>query len=363
MSSTGKNVVVCCDGTGNQYGETNTNVVKLYGALDLSRPAEQVAFYDPGVGTGNPRGATTPLRRFLGKVAGLAFGAGIYRNVADAYLYLMEAYEPGDRVFVFGFSRGAYTARALTGMLHMLGLLQPGSANLVPYAIEMYRKRVPKSEKKEAAHFKTADGFKRTYSRECKTHFIGVWDTVKTVGIWDTLKIMARWQTALPFTYKMLGTSYGRHAISIDEKRSRFRTNMWQARSDNHMQQVWFAGVHCDVGGGYGETGLSDIALTWMLEGARHCGLVLRPDALQGLKCDATQKAHNSLTPAWMLLGWKRRKIRGPGVWNEGTRSWESRPPSVHASVKERMEATGYKPRLPEGTRFVGDDWDSYAEA
>lgn len=362
MSSPSRNIVVCCDGTGNQYGETNTNVVKLFGALDLGNPSEQVAFYDPGVGTGNPRGAVTPLRRFFSKVGGLAFGSGIFRNIADGYRYLMETFEPGDRVFVFGFSRGAYTARALTGMLHMMGLLQPGSTNLVPYAMEMYRRRVPKSKRRADSHFKTAAGFKRTYSRECRPHFIGVWDTVKTVGLWDTLKIMARWQTALPFTFTMPDTSFGRHAVSIDEKRSRFRTNLWGARPDNNMQQVWFAGVHCDVGGGYGETGLSDIALRWMLKGAEHRGLLLRPDAFDGITGDAAQPAHNSLTPAWLPLGWKRRKIRGPGTWDEEQRSWHGTAPCLHASVEERMAATGYKPRIPAGTRYVGDDWNSYSE-
>ena len=362
MAESNKNIVVCCDGTGNQYGATNTNVVKLFGALDLSDPSAQVGFYDPGVGTGNPRGASTPLRRVLGKAGGLAFGSGLYRNIADGFQYLMGTYEPGDRVYVFGFSRGAYTARALTGMLHMFGLLQPGNTNLIPYVIEMFRKKVPGKKQKASEHFRVAAGFKKTYSRECKPHFIGVWDTVKTVGTWDALKVMAKWQTALPFTYSMPDTSFGRHAIAIDERRSRFRTNLWQARKDNSMQQVWFAGVHSDVGGGYKEPGLSDIALKWMLEGAEHQGLILRPDAYDGIDGKPAEDAHNSLTLAWRPLGWKRRKVRGPGSWNSEKKSWDSKPPSVHRSVEQRIAETGYKPRLPEDHRWAGDDWSSYAE-
>ncbi|MHC5011608.1 MAG: DUF2235 domain-containing protein [Planctomycetota bacterium] len=358
----GKNIVVCCDGTGNQYGATNTNVVKLFEALDLDDPTRQVGYYDPGVGTGNPRGAITRTRRFFGRVLGLAFGTGIYRNIADAYEYLMETFEEDDRVYVFGFSRGAYTARALTGLLRMCGLLQPGSRSLVPYALEMFRKRVPKKKDKKEKHWAVAAGFKNTYARTCKPHFIGVWDTVKSVGIWDALKLMTKWQTALPFTYAMPDVAFGRHAISIDEKRSRFRPNMWERRADGSMQQVWFAGVHCDVGGGYPEDGLSDIALEWVLKGAEHRGLLLRKDAYAKIDGKATQDAHNSLKLFWMPLGWKRRKVRGPGAWDDATRTWEERPPSVHASVEIRKEETGYEPKLPPGTKYVSDAWEDYSE-
>ncbi len=356
-----KNIVICCDGTGNQYGAANTNVVKLFRALDLSGDAgtQQVAFYDPGVGTGNPRGAITRSRVVASQILGLAFGVGVFRNISDAYRYLMEEYEPGDHVYIFGFSRGAYTARALTGMLHMLGLLHSGSWNQIPYALELYRKRVPKDEDGKAEHFKTARGFKDTFSRECKPHFIGVWDTVKTVGVWDALKIQAKWQTALPYTFSMPDVAFGRHAISIDERRSRFRPNMWSHREDNTMQQVWFAGVHSDIGGGYKESGLSDIALNWMLKGAQHQGLSLRADAYDQIHPAPTQEMHNSLTWKWIAAGWKRRAVRGPGEWNEQTKSWAARPPSVHESVRIRMDSTDYQPGLPADARFVDDGWDS----
>ncbi|MCG7932726.1 MAG: DUF2235 domain-containing protein [Candidatus Thiodiazotropha lotti] len=360
-----KNIVICCDGTGNQYGSTNTNVVKLFQAVDLSSDTKpkQVAYYDPGVGTGNPRGFTTRTRVLLSQISGLAFGSGVYRNIADSYLYLMENYEPGDRVYIFGFSRGAYTVRALVGILHMLGLLHSGSSNLVPYALELYRKRIPKEKDKKADYFRIAQGFKRTYSNECKPHFVGVWDTVKTVGIWDALKVMAKWQTTLPYTYSMPDVSFGRHAISIDEKRSRFRSNLWEARGDNNMQQVWFAGVHSDVGGGYSDSGLSDIALTWILKGAQHHGLILRPDAFEQLNPDPTQEMHNSLIKnGWFLLGWKPRSVRGPGKWNQSMKSWQMRPPAIHKSVQTRMEEKDYSPSLPQDIHIVDDSWDSYFE-
>ena len=153
-----KNIVVCCDGTGNEYGSNSTNVVKLYEAI--VRDADQVAFYDPGVGTFSFLGRT--LGRRVGRTLGKAFGAGL----------LMDRYEPGDRLYLFGFSRGAFTVRALAGMLNLCGLLQKGSLNLVPYASRIYNDR---------ARHDMASGFRRTYCHDCRPHLIGVWDTV---GSW-----------------------------------------------------------------------------------------------------------------------------------------------------------------------------------
>ncbi|WP_234439638.1 MULTISPECIES: T6SS phospholipase effector Tle1-like catalytic domain-containing protein [Streptomyces] len=125
----GKNIVVCLDGTGNQLkARGNTNVVKLYEMLDLHDPTAQIAYYDPGVGTFSAAGAWTTPGRKISKLLGLAFGSGLKANLAEAYTYLMHHYEPGDRIFLFGFSRGAYTARALAGLLKSVGLLRRGGS-------------------------------------------------------------------------------------------------------------------------------------------------------------------------------------------------------------------------------------------
>ena len=138
-----KNIVLCLDGTGNELkAKGNTNVVRLYEILTLSDPDRQVAFYDPGLGTFGAKGAVTPIARRFTKLLGLAAGYGMRANLADAYTYLMQTYTPGDRIFIFGFSRGAYTARALAGMLHLVGLIRPGAENLVPYAIKVYARSV-----------------------------------------------------------------------------------------------------------------------------------------------------------------------------------------------------------------------------
>ena len=139
-----KNIVLCLDGTGNQIkAKGNSNVVNLYEMLDLSDPDRQVAFYDPGVGTFGAQGAWTSLGRGLTKLLGLTFGFGIKVNLAEAYTYLMQVYEPGDRVFVFGFSRGAYTSRALVGMSHRGGLMRRGAENLVNYLVSRPTPKAP----------------------------------------------------------------------------------------------------------------------------------------------------------------------------------------------------------------------------
>lgn len=134
----GRNLIVCYDGTNNQFGPENTNVVRLVQVLDRD-PLKQRIYYDPGVGTLPEPGTWDKVSQWLSKVAGLAFGAGINWKVGEAYTYLINTWEPGDRVFLFGFSRGAYTVRVLAGLLFSIGLLPRGCENLVPYALRLYK--------------------------------------------------------------------------------------------------------------------------------------------------------------------------------------------------------------------------------
>lgn len=166
-----KNIVVCCDGTGNEFGESKSNVVKLY--MMLVHDDSQVSYYHPGVGTMGARNALTGVSKWWTKVIGLAFGYGISDNIADAYQFLMKTFQPDDTVYVFGFSRGAYTARALCGMLNIIGLLREDNEGLIPYSIRMI--------KSKKIDFAVAADFKKTFCRECKPHFVGVWDTVSSV--------------------------------------------------------------------------------------------------------------------------------------------------------------------------------------
>jgi uncharacterized protein (DUF2235 family) len=252
-----KNIVICCDGTANEFAKHNTNVVKLYSTLERA-PGRQIASYHPGLGTMEPAGALTTFARKLTKLLGLAIGYGLEQDIRDAYVFLMNNYEEGDRVFLFGFSRGAYTVRAVASMLHLYGLIAPGHEPLVPYIIRMmmaiHRRRRDDAaqEKIVDAYFELARDFHEAMSRPCKPWFVGVWDTVSSIGwVENPLK--------LPFVTNNPDIAIGRHAIAIDERRAFFRNHLWRPPDDpgaavgpRDVRQVWFAGVHCDVGGGRG---------------------------------------------------------------------------------------------------------------
>jgi uncharacterized protein (DUF2235 family) len=314
----GKKIVICCDGTGNEYGNRNTNVVKLFQALKIDSQ-KQIAYYDPGVGTLSAPMAFSLVAKAITKLYGLAFGYGITKNIEDAYEYLMDKYEEDSEIYLFGFSRGAFTVRALAGMIYKCGLLHKGSNNLIPYATRMYRY----GEKE------LADGFKKTFSRDVRIHFIGVWDTVKSVGLFIPRKF--------PDSKLNPDVEIGRHAVSIDEKRSKFRPNLWDEadippESTQDIKQVWFAGVHSDVGGSYAEDGLSNITLKWMLDEAADKGLLVNDAIVNNIKGDHKGKIHNSLLPIWWILLWWKRKIE-PGS-------------NIHQSVYDRLrDVREYRPK------------------
>jgi uncharacterized protein (DUF2235 family) len=323
-----KNIVICCDGTANEFAAARTNVIKLYYTL-VHDPLRQVAFYHPGVGTMEPAGALTTASRKITKLMGMALGYGLENDIRDAYVYLMDRFEEGDRVFLFGFSRGAYTARAVCSLLRMYGLVRSGNAPLVPYAIRMmmavekarhlHSKGKKGQEDEIQRYFKLADDFKTTMCRsDCKPYFVGVWDTVSSVGWKDN-------PLKLPFSADNPDIAIGRHAIAIDEHRAFFRTNRWipsrelAEHGPKDVKQVWFPGVHCDVGGGYPEeeSGLAKIALEWMLEQAKIAGLhvdLARQQEILGLspgsayvKPDSDAEAHESLKGAWNIAEWIRK--------------------------------------------------------
>jgi uncharacterized protein (DUF2235 family) len=360
-----KNIVICCDGTGNQFAESKSNVVKLYKML--VHDASQVTYYHPGVGTMGARNALSTISKWWTKVIGLAFGYGISDNIADAYQFLMRTFQPGDAVYVFGFSRGAYTARALCGMLHLIGLLREDNEGLIPYSIRMI--------KEKEIDFGVAADFKKTFSRECKPHFVGVWDTVSSVGwVYDVAHF--------PFTNLAHNPDFQivRHAVSIDERRAFFRQNLFGPPHDEQqdVKEIWFAGVHSDVGGSYAEaeSQLSKIALQWMVCEAEPAGLRVDPDRkaeILGGKPPyvapdpLTVNQHESLEGAWWIaefwpkiFSYKVQVAGQPDKWKKWIRLNLGRPRTIldgvrlHQSVEDRLRGVpSYRPKNLPGQRVV----------
>ncbi len=362
-----KNIVICCDGTGNEYGDNNSNVVTLFSALVLDE-TRQVGYYHPGVGTEGSPTSRNKAEALFSISAGLAIGTGILQYVGDSYRYLMNVYEEGDQIYLFGFSRGAYTVRALAGMVNMYGLLRAGNEGLIPYILKMFSRKARMAGGMTPS-FAEAVGFKKTFSRNVKLHVVGVWDTVSSVGmVWDPLK--------LPYTAVNPSMVHGLHALSIDERRSFFRNNLWGAPlpktidgEQQTIKQVWFAGVHSDVGGSYPalESGLSQITLEWMLGEAVKLGLLVDPHRAERVlgrippqppvPPNPAQLIHNSLTGAWWLLEWYPRRVYD---WTTKKKRWampfgsrrqipEGSTNSPECVEKMRIDPT-YKPKnLPEG--------------
>jgi uncharacterized protein (DUF2235 family) len=280
-----KNIVICCDGTGNDFSAPNpskdpndgqnSNVIKLYTALVIDN--RQVGYYHPGVGTMGAPNAGGWLSQQWSKTKGLAFGAGFRDNLLDAYRYLMEQYNDNggngnqDEVYIFGFSRGAYTARALAGLLHGYGLLCRGNEGHLAYAWQMY---VQQHNNRDLRHVEPDDAFRETFShKDFKIHFVGVWDTVSSVG-WIATPLRL-FNVAQNDTIETV-----RHAVSIDEHRAFFQDNLLgDPTPGQDLVQAWFAGVHSDIGGSYlqPESGLPDYTLKWMLAEAESAGLQLDP--------------------------------------------------------------------------------------
>jgi uncharacterized protein (DUF2235 family) len=346
-----KNIVVCLDGTGNQVKASgSTNVVRFYELLDLSDPTRQVAYYDPGVGTFSAQGAWTPAARAVSRGLGLAIGNGMRENLGEAYRYLMGTWEPEDRLYILGFSRGAFTARALAGMLYRVGLLHPGSENLVQYAVSEY------ARKRGAADLSGKDGWDRidrfsaalarttNESRAIPITFMGIWDSVKAASIFGR-------DLSWPYTRQLPNVATVWHAVSIDEKRRPYREYLVQPKGDKPvLNETWFAGVHSDVGGTFeDDPKLADIALKWMTEGALSAGVLLRLRAYRN-RCKLTPEhaagTIHRMGRIWALAGYRSRRVP------QGAR--------VHWSVRDRLQQEpGYRRRVPEGVEWVDEQWQT----
>lgn len=351
-----KRLVVCCDGTWNTADQAvagrpcPTNVTKI--ALSVAERdgsgTRQRVYYHPGVGT-------TRWER----LSGGAFGVGLSRNVFDAYRFLTDTYEPGDELFFFGFSRGAYTARSLAGLVRNCGVLRPESAGRIRDAWALYRSAGEKPAGVASALFR------RAHAHEPRIRFLGVFDTVGALGIpalgpaWLRPLVRClnrRWEFHDTALSSLVDGAF--QALAIDEKRAIFEPALWHRRpgaDGQEMRQVWFTGVHCDIGGGYPDTGLSDLALLWMIDRAKEYGLAFGPIGADGrFAPDPSESAdfsvvpdgmagpHDSWTKAYRLMAPVHRPI---GAAADGQSHRLDGNEYVASTASERIEGDpGYRP-------------------
>ena len=249
----------------------------------VRKSAEQCVYYNPGIGTIGSSDAWARVRQNIKSVFQLATGYGLDGDIVGAYDFICRHYEYGDAIFLFGFSRGAYTARAVAGMIHLVGLLPCDQLNIANYALRSYKQASDEDNFSIAWHFSKVVG-----ARVAPIKFLGVWDTVASVLVPRGDRIVPQLLT-LPYTRRNPSVPVFRHAMAIDERRRMFVLNRWQEpqpfvlnpfnKSDlsveQDIRQVWFAGVHGDVGGGYPEeeSGLAKFPLDWMVREAAAHGL------------------------------------------------------------------------------------------
>lgn len=318
----GKRIVLCLDGTWNEEGQTDqgteveTNVRRIYAGVDAG--GTQRRCYFPGVGT-----------RLFERVRGGLFGWGLFEQIKDAYRELRDAYEPGDDIFLFGFSRGAYSARSLAGMIQRCGILKRDvdaariEVDLRALLGTLQRPRgLPDATDEVFALYKEGydearrpaiERFKRAWCHAADIRFLGVWDTVGALGLPDKLVLpplraldAELEQRRVGFLDTRLGPEVraAAHALAIDERREPFLPALWTDAPGSEprinvpgsgIEQVWFAGAHANVGGGYRDRGLSDIALAWMARAAGDAGLALTRDFHAGLAPDPLAARRDSL--------------------------------------------------------------------
>ncbi|TFK42265.1 hypothetical protein BDQ12DRAFT_645827 [Crucibulum laeve] len=288
-----RTLILCFDGTGDQFDEDNSNVVNFFSMLKKDDSKQQLVYYQAGIGTYTIPQIAKPMMAKVHKAMDSMVGVHLNAHVMSGYEFLMQTYEAGDKIFLFGFSRGAYTARALAGMIHKIGLLPKCNHQQVPFAYKMY-------SREDEVGWRQSAAFKKAFSIDVDIELLAVWDTVGSVGM-----IPKR----LPFTTFNTHVKHFRHALAVDEHRVRFKPNFFNrptkeeldmglkwgemrkkiaakphrrktlrelerqyTQGGEHLtdvEEVWFAGCHCDVGGGAVRNeirnNLARISLRWMI--------------------------------------------------------------------------------------------------
>ncbi|KAF8811050.1 hypothetical protein BYT27DRAFT_7336427 [Phlegmacium glaucopus] len=326
-----RTLVLCFDGTANQFNADNSNVVKLVSLLKKDDSTKQMVYYQAGIGTYSPtHEILSPLMTWIKRTLDEMVGWSINAHVMDGYKFLMQNYVSGDKICLFGFSRGAYTARSLAGMLSKVGLLPAGNNQQIQFAYKMYTRA-------DKVGWAQSMEFMKTFSVNVPIEFIGVWDTVGSLGVVPK---------ALPVTTPCTLAKTFRHAISLDERRARFGVTLWDknihlgSSTTEHMEitdveEVWFAGCHCDIGGGAVSNrtrySLARIPLRWMV---RECfktntGIMFISDALPDIGIDPST-LYPIVTPRLPALPVGFNRIQSPPV--------TPIPIDIYALLKEKKK-------------------------
>lgn len=331
-----KRIVICADGTWNlrdQIGKDSgkrrpSNVTKLARAVRSrsSTGVDQVVYYHAGVGTGGG----------LDKVTGGAFGDGIEDNIRELYRFLIYNYASGDEIYLFGFSRGAFTVRTLAGFMAMVGLLQKDDDYYVPEIYGCYEKGL----------LRDSDGWKQAFHNikgiqpAPPIRMVGVWDTVGALGAPGYL---GQFLNGKKYRYHNIGLTpqieHAVHAMALDERRKPFAVNLWErpAGWSGSLEQVWFAGVHSNIGGGYKPDGLANEALHWVVERAEALGLEFDAEYLGHFRPCFNSTLNDSMTTAYKVMG-PAQRVAGKNLANGE---------AVHQSVLDRIAhaPSNYMPR------------------
>lgn len=359
-------IAIFCDGTWNSFNSPDETHVARF-AKCCARTEDQSVVYISGVGAGT--GFMSALGRTFDKIGGGLFGWGLNRNILAAYREICAHHRPGDKIMIFGFSRGAYTARSLVGLIRKSGILADPTPQNLQGALQLYRKRGPRNMP-DARHIREARRILSPHYATSPTDvilrddesvlvrisYVGVWDTVGALGIPRTVlgPVAGLWNRRYAFHDTSLSglVEHARHAVALDEKRVLFQPSLWDNLDDSgpqkglnngdasdarRYQQKWFVGSHSIVGGSVAPKGLAMASLNWIGQGARAAGLRLKEGATL-LDAPINMAAE---APELYRLGWLYRAARWLVRWRDGP----ARSQQLHdtARLRATLVAT-YRP-------------------
>lgn len=334
-----KNIVVFSDGTGQEGGKgASTNIYKLFNMIE-DRTSNQISFYDRGLGTG--------WRKLSGNVG----GAGISKNIKECYTFIFENFEAGDQIFLFGFSRGAATVRSLASFIHHFGIMPKSRPDLIEEAYKIYKSKDKKERDSKVTAFLSTH-----HTMWTRIKFLGCYDTVAALGLpVKPLSVLINKIPGLQHQFHNFTLSEtvenAYQALAIDDERETFHPILWNtdALPYQKIKQVWFCGMHTDVGGGYDEQALSDIPLAWMKDMAVNHGLLIYPSNSVSINGDANGHMHNSRGESWTKFYRKKQRF-----WDTS----RTDKPVIHHSVLSRTKNVNNEDHPPYKPWILEHDYE-----